>query len=188
MIQPVPSAAIRAILVGSAASSLLLLPLAANGREAAKTESRSGSKTAAPKTAAKPGLKASPEPKLPARAVTPSKQAAVKTTAKPADKRSAGSLFAVVIGPGPAWKKGQPLQSGAPDGHFRYWQALHRQGRVENAGPVGKDTGFILLRARSQAEANAVIAGDPAVKAGRFRAVARPYKPTFAAAPAASGE
>lgn len=101
---------------------------------------------------------------------------------KPGDAhppRRGGSLFAVVMGPGPAWKKGQPLKKGGSDGHWRYWQDLHDKGAVESAGPVGQDTGFVLLRARNQREANALIAADPAVRAGRFRAVARPYDQTI---------
>lgn len=94
-------------------------------------------------------------------------------------QRKDGQLFAVVIGPGPAWKKGQPLRKSSRDGHWRYWQGLHDKGLVESAGPVGQDTGFALLRARNQREANALLAGDPAIKAGRFRAVARPYAETI---------
>lgn len=101
--------------------------------------------------------------------------------AKATLRRSDAPLFAVVLGPGPAWKRGQPLRRGASDSHYRYWQDLHRQGRLESAGPVGKDTGFALLHARSQREANAVLAADPAVRSGQFRAVARPYDPAFAA-------
>lgn len=90
-------------------------------------------------------------------------------------KRKGGKLFAVVMGPGPSWKKGQPLKKGGNDSHWRYWQGLHRTGVIESAGPVGKDTGFVLLHARSQKEANAVLAADPAIRAGQYRGVARPY-------------
>lgn len=87
-------------------------------------------------------------------------------------------LFAVVIGPGPKWKKGQPLRK-ASDDHWRYWQGLNQRGLVESAGPVGKDSGMVLLRASTQRDADALLAGDPAVKAGRFRAVALPYDRTL---------
>lgn len=114
-------------------------------------------------------------------AATPASTAPAQE-AKPVPRRSGAPLFAVVLGPGPAWKRGQPLRRGASDSHFRYWQDLHRQGRLESAGPVGKDTGFALLHARSQREANAVLAADPAVRSGQFRAVARPYDEVFAEA------
>lgn len=93
-------------------------------------------------------------------------------------QRVGGALFAVIIGPGPRWKKGQPLRRGV-DPHYRYWQNLFRQGRVTSAGPVGQDTGFALLRAGSQSEANRMLAADPAVKTGQFRSLARPYVPSL---------
>lgn len=93
--------------------------------------------------------------------------------------RGTGPLFAVVMGPGPSWKKGQPLRKNGNDSHWRYWHDLHKSGVVESAGPVGKDTGFVLFHARNQSEANAMLAGDPAIKAGRYRAVARPYDETM---------
>lgn len=116
----------------------------------------------------------------PAKPAAPAKSEAAPAAAKvaPVPARRSGSLFAVVIGPGPAWKKGQPLKKSS-DGHWKYWQDLHAKGMVDSAGPVGQDTGFVLLRARNQREANAVIAADPAVRAGKFRGVARPYDPTI---------
>lgn len=116
----------------------------------------------------------------PAKPAAPARSEAAPAAAKvaPVPARRGGSLFAVVIGPGPAWKKGQPLKKSS-DGHWKYWQDLHAKGMVDSAGPVGQDTGFVLLRARNQREANAVIAADPAVRAGKFRGVARPYDPTI---------
>lgn len=105
--------------------------------------------------------------------------AAAAASEKVMPPRKGGSLYAVVIGPGPGWKKGQPLRSGGNDGHYAYWKELQGRGLIESAGPVGKDTGFVLLRARNQKEANALIAADPAIRAGRFRAVARPYAETL---------
>jgi uncharacterized protein YciI len=86
-----------------------------------------------------------------------------------------GQLFAVVLGPGPEWKKGQPLKAPAMPEHRRYWAKLNDEGRIASAGPLGEDTGLILMRARNLAAANAAIAGDPAVKARILRGVARPY-------------
>lgn len=86
-----------------------------------------------------------------------------------------GRLFAAVLGPGPKWKKGQPFKGPGLDQHRAYWKKLHDEGRVASAGPLGEDTGLILLRARNQSEANALIAADPAVKAQILRGIARPY-------------
>lgn len=122
----------------------------------------------------------------------PAAEAAEKATrqtraaiSKPSDakvsgaKYKGGKLFAVVIGPGPSWKKGQPLKKSGNDKHWQYWQDLHRGGRIESAGPVGKDTGFALLHARDQKDANAVLAADPAIRTGQYRGVARPYDETI---------
>lgn len=96
-----------------------------------------------------------------------------------AAKYKGGKLFAVVIGPGPSWKRGPPLKKSGNDKHWQYWHDLHRGGRIESAGPVGKDTGFALLHARDQKDANAVLAADPATRAGQYRGVARPYEETI---------
>lgn len=86
-----------------------------------------------------------------------------------------GRLFAAVLGPGPKWKKGQPFKGPGLDQHRAYWKKLLEEGRVASAGPLGEDTGLILLRAKNQSEANALIAADPAVKAQLLRGIARPY-------------
>ncbi len=86
-----------------------------------------------------------------------------------------GRLYAAVLGPGPKWKKGQPFKGPGLDQHRTYWKKLHDEGRVASAGPLGEDTGLILLRAKNQSEANALIAADPAVKAQILRGIARPY-------------
>ena len=86
-----------------------------------------------------------------------------------------GRLFAVVLGPGAAWKKGQPFKGPGLDQHRSYWKGLLGQGRIAAAGPLGDGAGLALIRARNQKEADALIAADPAVKARILRAVARPY-------------
>lgn len=86
-----------------------------------------------------------------------------------------GRLYAVVLGPGPAWKRGQPFRGPGLAEHRRYWKKLLDEGRVASAGPLGNDTGLVLLRARSQSEADGLVAGDPAVKARLLRGIARPY-------------
>lgn len=94
--------------------------------------------------------------------------------AKPAPVAK-GRLFAVVLGPGPARKKGQPFKGPGLEAHRAYWKKLFDEGRVASAGPLGEETGLVLLRARSQSEADALIAGDPAVRLRILRGVARPY-------------
>ncbi len=124
------------------------------------------------------GLPAGAEPVRPGKAVKV--QGPARTPAKGAEKpERGGQLFAVVLGPGPAWKKGQPLRKKDNARHWRYWQDLRAEGIVETAGQVGKDTGFALIRARNQSAANTVLAQDPAIRTGQYRAVARPYDETL---------
>jgi uncharacterized protein len=98
-----------------------------------------------------------------------------------------GKLFAAVLGPGPKWKKGQPFKGPGLEQHRAYWKKLHEEGRVASAGPLGEDTGLILLRAKNQTEASALIAADPAVKAQILRGVARPYRSELMSAEVLAG-
>ena len=94
-----------------------------------------------------------------------------------------GKLFAIVLGPGAGAKRGQqPLRQRGLTEHYRYWQDLQKQGRIASAGPLGDDAALIILRAKNQSEADAIILADPAVKAHLFRGVARPYAPALVSA------
>ncbi len=98
-----------------------------------------------------------------------------------------GRLFAVVLGPGPAWKRGQPFKGPGLEAHRRYWARLHAEGRVASAGPLGADTGLAVIRAGNQREADALIAADPAVQARILRGVARPYVAALVSPPVLVG-
>ena len=107
-------------------------------------------------------------------------KASSKSEAKPAPAAPApiiakGRLFAVVLGPGSAWKKGQPFKGPGLDAHRLYWKGLYAEGRVASAGPLGDRSGLALIRAKNQKEADALLAADPAVKARVLAEVARPY-------------
>ena len=107
-------------------------------------------------------------------------KASTKSESKPAPAAPAppiakGRLFAVVLGPGAAWKKGQPFKGPGLDAHRAYWKGLYAQGRVASAGPLGDRSGLALIRAKNQKEADALIAADPAVRARVLAEVARPY-------------
>jgi uncharacterized protein YciI len=61
-------------------------------------------------------------------------------------------------------------------GHLAYMGELHKQGSLVAAGPFGDDTnyrGIVIYRVAGVAEAQALAANDPAVKAGRLRLDAR---------------
>ena len=116
---------------------------------------------------------AAPAAAQPARAAPVATAPAPSATAPaPADK-----LFAIILSPGPKWKPGRPFAEQGLRAHFFYWKALFDAGRVVSAGPMGVDHGLVLLRAKDQASADAVITADPAVKAGTFVGVARVYAP-----------
>jgi uncharacterized protein YciI len=63
--------------------------------------------------------------------------------------------------------------------HSRYWKEQLRQGRAILAGGMNGDywdnVALIIFEAGSQAEADAIVANDPAVKAYVFQAQARPF-------------
>jgi len=92
---------------------------------------------------------------------------------------TATSLFAIVFRAGPAWKAGLPMSEQGLAEHGRYWARLFESGRVFSAGRMGPDGGLVLLHARDLAEAEAVLAADPAVTDGIFIGEARPYVPRF---------
>lgn len=110
------------------------------------------------------------------------------TTAAPAPPPAAATrpLFAIVYRAGPAWKPGVPMKDQGLRDHFYYVKALHERGDVVYAGAMGPDGGLMILHAADQAAADAVAAGDPAVKTGIFLADVRRYTPRFVGTGAAT--
>lgn len=98
-----------------------------------------------------------------------------------------GRLYAIVLAPGTAWKRGQPFKGPGLEEHRRYWQRLHKEGRVASAGPLGGDTGLAVVRARDQREADALVAADPAVRGRILRGMARPYAAELVSMPVLVG-
>ena len=91
-------------------------------------------------------------------------------------------LFAILLRPGPAWQTGRPFKDQGLGAHFRYWKGLFDRGRVVTAGPLGADSGLVLLYAADQAEADAIVRDDPAVIGTIFVGEARPYAPPMISA------
>jgi uncharacterized protein YciI len=82
----------------------------------------------------------------------------------------------LVAGP----NRGQDEASGADiqKGHLAYIKGLAQQGKLVAAGPFLDDgtwRGVVIYRVGSVAEAEALAAGDPAVKAGRLKLEAHPW-------------
>jgi uncharacterized protein len=63
--------------------------------------------------------------------------------------------------------------------HFLYVRDLHARGVIRLAGPRGAEGGLIVLRAGDQAEADRILAADPAVTAGLFIGEAMSFTPRF---------
>ena len=99
------------------------------------------------------------------------------SSAEDADR---GELFAITYRAGPSWKPGVPMEQQGLRDHFYYLRDLHARGTVLLAGPLGDDGGLVLVRARDQAEAERMMATDPAVVGGLFVGDVRPFVPRFA--------
>ena len=89
------------------------------------------------------------------------------------------TLFAIEYHAGPKWKPELPLSKQGLGDHGHYWKALTEQGKVVAAGQAGPKGGLVILRAATQAEADLVVANDPAVKAGIFSGEPLAYFPRF---------
>ena len=63
-------------------------------------------------------------------------------------------------------------------GHLAYMESLNKQGKLVMAGPFADNAsarGIVVYRVRDVAEAKALAAEDPAVKAGRLVLEAYPW-------------
>lgn len=92
-------------------------------------------------------------------------------------------LFAIIWSPGPAWKKGKPVQEQDLGAHRAYFEALANAGHILAAGPFldQQAGGVALLLAESQDAASLVMANDPAVTSGVFVGELRPFHLVFGA-------
>jgi uncharacterized protein YciI len=83
--------------------------------------------------------------------------------------------FAVSFRAGPSWN---PAQAPSEQKHFADHSAnlrkLRQEGRIVLGGRFG-EVGLVLLRARSEEEARALLAADPALAAGIFAAQVEPW-------------
>ncbi|MFN0184788.1 MAG: YciI family protein [Aquabacterium sp.] len=81
----------------------------------------------------------------------------------------AGLLFAVEIRTGPAWDAAKaPQEQMFFREHSAHLRRLREQGALVMGARYG-DKGLIVLRAASEAEANAWLKDDPSMQAGTFR-------------------
>ena len=89
-------------------------------------------------------------------------------------------LFAMTYRPGEKWQPGKPFREQIAIGeHYGYMKSLFAKGQIFSAGGVGTEHGLVLLYARDQAEADAILAADPMIQAGSFNGTIERYSPSF---------
>jgi uncharacterized protein len=111
----------------------------------------------------------------------PTPASALAPTAGTAASAPSDRLSAIVYRAGPKWRPGVPMEQQGLRDHFFYMRDLHARGVIRLAGPRGTDGGVIILHARDQAEADRILAADPAVAAGLFTGEALSFTPRFGA-------
>lgn len=90
---------------------------------------------------------------------------------------AAKTTFLVIYRPSPAWPAGTPVSELPLKEHWRYMLGLFEKGSMKFAGPLTDDAGgAVVLEVVGQSEAMAIVAGDPAVKAGIFVHEIHPWK------------
>lgn len=100
--------------------------------------------------------------------------------AVPAAAGEARQLFLFLYRPGPAWQPGVPMRQQDLRAHGAYHARLVREGRsVAGGGFTGLDGGMAIVRAADLAEAQAMLAADPAIINGVFAADIRHWVPRF---------
>ncbi|MGH8239641.1 MAG: YciI family protein [Steroidobacteraceae bacterium] len=79
-------------------------------------------------------------------------------------------IYLVVYRPGAGWIQGKPMQEQPPlQEHGRYMLQLYRRGVLQFAGRFGDNIGGAMaFLAKDDAEADAIVAADPAVTSGMF--------------------
>ena len=90
--------------------------------------------------------------------------------------------FLFVYSAGPAWKAGQPMSVQGLGPHGMYMTKLFKEGVVFAGGPTTdpEGGGLAIVKAKDAAEAKALLAADPAIKAGIMTAEVRNWRPLFA--------
>ncbi|MBB5518037.1 YciI family protein [Amphiplicatus metriothermophilus] len=90
------------------------------------------------------------------------------------------ALFIFAYSPGPAWVEGKPMREQNLLPHGRYIRSLLDEGRIFAAGGYADaDGGVALVWAQDRAEAERLLAADPAIVEGVFTAEIRAWAPRF---------
>ncbi|MCP5370961.1 MAG: hypothetical protein H6907_04440 [Hyphomicrobiales bacterium] len=85
--------------------------------------------------------------------------------------------YAALYRPGRAWIPDRPITGQPLGAHAAYLLDLHARDKVLMGGPFANGRGgLVILRAADAAEAEALIAADPAVAAGVLAAEVHPWR------------
>jgi len=91
---------------------------------------------------------------------------------------SAKITFLIIYRPGPAWPQGKSVSELPLKEHGSYMLSLYAKGVMKLAGPLTDNAGgAVVLEVSSDEEAKAIVANDPAVKAGIFVHELHPWAP-----------
>ncbi len=87
-------------------------------------------------------------------------------------------VFAIVYAPGPAWKPGVSVWEQPLAAHGDYHHRLWGEGRLMESGPFADGSGALaIVKVANRAEAEALLAADPAVASGLLTGELRPWFP-----------
>lgn len=113
-------------------------------------------------------------------ATLPAVGGAAPQPAQPAPAAQPRQLFLFLYRPGPNWVAGRPMREQDLRAHGAWHGQLVRDGRsVAGGGYVGMDGGLAIIRAADRAEAEALLARDPAILNGVFAGEVRQWRPRF---------
>jgi len=106
-------------------------------------------------------------------------QACLPSAAADTEPQSGAKLtFLLIYRPGPAWPQGKRVSDLPLKEHWNYMLSLYAKGAMKLAGPLTDNTGgAVVLEVSSESEAKAIVADDPAVKAGIFVHELHPWAP-----------
>lgn len=109
-------------------------------------------------------------------------ESGASASARPTTSEAAGAMqiFLFIYRPGPSWRAGVPLREQGLAPHAAYMQQLQDRGRLfAGGGFASDDGGMAVVLAADQAEAEAMLAADPAMVSGIFLADLKHWRPRF---------
>jgi len=106
-------------------------------------------------------------------------QARPSPAASPAPPSQMEQVYFVLLKKGPKWSaEDSPDRKAIQEGHMANIRAMWQAKKLIIAGPMGDDgdiRGIFIFRVPKLEDAQALVAGDPAVKAGRLAGEIHPW-------------